>query len=306
MHTLPAHQGPVDTSMPEGQWIDVAGIRTRYHEAGSGEPIVFIYGGNFGTADSTSSSYTWNLNLKPLAHRFRTIALDKLGQGYTDNPRHDGDYTMAAVVRHAAQFLEAMGLPPVHLVGHSRGGYAATRLTLEYPHLVRSLTIVNSGTLGGGVGTNEVVLGGCPYPPGTPEGVRWVYEGYSHNPGVVTQEWVDEVMAVLRTDKHQVAVRKMSGEGLSARQFLPRLAEDKRETLQWLSEGRLQRPTQLIWGYNDRTAEISRGLDLFKRITAHDRHAQLHIINKSGHFPFREHPGEFNRILADFAALHSH
>jgi hypothetical protein len=35
--------------LPEGRWIDVDGIRTRYFEAGTGEPIVFLYGGNFGT-----------------------------------------------------------------------------------------------------------------------------------------------------------------------------------------------------------------------------------------------------------------
>ena len=40
--------------LPEGKWIDVEGIRTRYYEAGSGEPMVFIYGGNFGTGDSAS------------------------------------------------------------------------------------------------------------------------------------------------------------------------------------------------------------------------------------------------------------
>ena len=46
--------------MKEGRWIDVDGIRTRYYEAGSGEPIVFVYGGNFGTGDSASSAYTWS------------------------------------------------------------------------------------------------------------------------------------------------------------------------------------------------------------------------------------------------------
>ena len=51
-----------------------------------------------------------------------------------------------------------MKLPPVHLVGHSRGGYCAARVTLEHHDLVRSLTLVNSGTLSPGVGTNEVVL----------------------------------------------------------------------------------------------------------------------------------------------------
>ena len=60
---------------------------------------------------------------------------------------------MQAVVRHAAGFIRALGLPPVHIVGHSRGAYAAIRLTLENHDLVRSVTIVNTGTLSPGVGT---------------------------------------------------------------------------------------------------------------------------------------------------------
>src|SRR5689334_11218439 len=150
--------------LPDARTIDVAGIKTRYYEAGSGEPIVFIYGGNFGTSDSGSSGYTWNLNQLPLSDRFRTIVFDKVGQGYTDNPLND-NYTMDAVVQHAAGFIRAMKLPPVHVVGHSRGGFAAVRLTLEHHELIKTVTIINSGTLSPGVGTNEVILSKCPFPP---------------------------------------------------------------------------------------------------------------------------------------------
>src|SRR5919106_3419256 len=194
--------------LPEGKWIDIEGIRTRYYEAGSGEPIVFIYGGNFGTADSASSAYTWSENLLPLAQHFHAITFDKAGQGETDNPSND-DYTMAAVVRHAAAFIRALKLPPVHLVGHSRGGYAAARLTLEHHDLVKSLTVVNSGTLSPGIGTNEVVLAKPPYPAGTRECVRWVYQSYSFNPEVVDDEWVDAVMFTLSLPKYQESVRKL-------------------------------------------------------------------------------------------------
>ena len=110
--------------MKEGRWIDVDGIRTRYYDEGSGDPIVFVYGGNFGTSDSASSAYTWSENAPALAQRYRAIVPDKLGHGETDNPQSDAGYTMHAVVQHLAGFLRAMKLPPVHLVGHSRGGYA--------------------------------------------------------------------------------------------------------------------------------------------------------------------------------------
>jgi pimeloyl-ACP methyl ester carboxylesterase len=282
--------------LPEGRWLDVEGIRTRYFEAGTGEPIVFIYGGNFGTGDSASSAYTWSLNLRPLSEHFRAITFDKVGQGETDNPKND-DYTMAAVVRHAGAFLRALKLPPVHLVGHSRGGYAATRLTLEHHDLVKSLTVVNSGTLSPGVGTNEVVLAKPPYPAGTREGVRWVYQNYSFSPNVVTEEWVDAVMATLALPKYQESVRKMTAEKLGTKLFLPQLAREKRETLQWINEGRLQRPVQVVWGFDDRTAVIDRGIELYQLFAKHERRTLFHVINQSGHFPFREHPERFNALM---------
>jgi len=290
--------------MPAARTIDVDGIGTRYYEAGCGETIVFIYGGSFGTSDSASSAHTWNLNLLPLASRFRVIAFDKIGQGFTDNPGDD-DYTMAAVVRHAGAFLRALQLPPVHLVGHSRGGYAAARLTLAHHDLVRSLTLVNSGTLSPGVGTNEVVLARPPFPKGSAECVRWVYRNYSFNPAAVTDAWVAAVLEVLALPKYRESIERVEGARLGATLFLPALAREKRETLQWINEGRLQRPVQIIWGSEDRTAILQRGLDLFHLLARHDRRVQFHAFGQAGHFPFREHPARFNALLGRFVAAHA-
>ena len=38
-------------ALPPAKTIDIEGIKTSYHVAGTGQPIVFIYGGNFGTAE---------------------------------------------------------------------------------------------------------------------------------------------------------------------------------------------------------------------------------------------------------------
>jgi len=51
-------------ALPPAKTIDVDGVETFYHVAGAGEPIVFIYGGNFGSADSASSAHVWNLNCR--------------------------------------------------------------------------------------------------------------------------------------------------------------------------------------------------------------------------------------------------
>jgi pimeloyl-ACP methyl ester carboxylesterase len=289
--------------LPPAQTIDIEGVHTIYHRAGAGEPIVFIYGGNFGTPDSASSAPVWNLNFVPLSKRFDVIALDKLGQGHTGNPLRIEDYTMAAVVRHAAALIKALQLSPAHLVGHSRGGFAATRIALEYPQLVRSLTIVSSGTLSPRVSTNEVALAKVPYPSYTRESARWIYEGYSYDPKKVTDDWIENVFEILSLPKYRESVKKMVDEQAGSRFFAPQLAKQKRETLNWLREGGLQRPTQIIFGRNDPTVAVEGAFDIFNLIGAHQRRTEVHIINQAGHFSYREHPERFNALLGGFVDL---
>ena len=136
------------------KFVDVDGIRTRYFEKGAGEIVVLFHGGSFGSTTSADSADDWDLNFDGLARWFRVFAVDKLGQGYTDNPAND-DYTMDAVVRHAAGTLHALGIAGAHLVGHSRGGYLVCRLTVERPELVKTCTIVGSNTCAPGTGRND-------------------------------------------------------------------------------------------------------------------------------------------------------
>ncbi|SEE71467.1 2-hydroxymuconate semialdehyde hydrolase [Rhizobiales bacterium GAS188] len=301
----PRHSASLDSIFPERKYIDVGGIRTAYHEAGTGpETIVFVYGGNFGGSEAASSAAVWNLNLAPLSKTHRVVVFDKIGQGYTDVPLRDTDYTMAAVVAHAREFIKAMKVPPVHIVGHSRGGFASARLTIESPELVRSLTIVSSGTLSPGVGTNEVTLANPPYPPFSRESARWVYENYCFKPETVTEEWIDIVMDVLSQPGYRQGVKKMVDEKLGVRLFLPDLARYKRETLAWVNEGRLQRPTQIVWGFNDRTVIAERGVEMFNMVSAHERRTSLNIVNEAGHFVYREHPERFNALLDGFVNLY--
>jgi pimeloyl-ACP methyl ester carboxylesterase len=48
-------------------------------------------------------------------------------------------------VAELAEFIAAVNLGPVHLLGHSRGGCVAFHLAREYAHLVKSLTLADPG-----------------------------------------------------------------------------------------------------------------------------------------------------------------
>ena len=285
--------------LTDPKYVDVDGIRTRYFEKGEGEPMVLVHGGHMGTFAADLAD-DWDLNFDALARHYRVYALDKLGMGFTDNPKTDDGYTIQAQTDHVSRFMETLGVGPAHLCGHSRGGYLVTRLALQHPEQCRSCIIVDSGTLSPGAGRNEIVHADPPLPLRSRECHRWVFERYSYSPACVTEGWLDVAVEAAHTPKYEEAVHKMSDEGLLATKFLPDLQRDLEETHRWLLDRGLQRPTLMLWGYDDPTAPLSQGMALMEFLTAKERRTYLHIFNQAGHFCYREHPDAFNAAVRAF------
>jgi 2-hydroxy-6-oxonona-2,4-dienedioate hydrolase len=130
--------------MQNPKFVTLGGVRTRYFEAGTGEDLVLIHGGKFGTF---YSAYHWSLNFDELSKHFHVYAFDKLGMGDTDNPKSDADYTMVAVIEHARAFVQTLGIKNATLAGHSRGALPAARIAVDHPELVKALIIFDSSTL---------------------------------------------------------------------------------------------------------------------------------------------------------------
>jgi pimeloyl-ACP methyl ester carboxylesterase len=106
-----------------------------YELHGQGEPLVFIHGLGSSTRD-------WEAQVPAFAGRYQVLTFDLRGHGRTAKP--PGPYTVPQFADDTAGLLRALELPPAHIVGLSLGGSVAFQLTLAYPALVRTLTIVNS------------------------------------------------------------------------------------------------------------------------------------------------------------------
>ncbi len=287
--------------LSQAKFVDVDGIGTRYFDKGSGETVVLFHGGNFGSHHGADCAADWNLNFDGLAGKCRVIAVDKIGQGYTDNPETDDDYTMARVVSHALGFLDALDLHDCHIVGHSRGAYLTCRMTLENPARIKSNIMVDTNTLGPGQGRNHIVFTDTPKPYLSRESQRWVLENYSWNPKIVTEDWLDELMRVAALPKYLESVRKMLDEGVGDRVFVPTLARQKSDTFDRLMSAGTERPNLIVWGLNDPTATIDQGFGLYEIMVHRERRTEMHVFNHSGHFSYREHPEAFNRLILDYA-----
>lgn len=115
-----------------------SGIRAPYVAAGSGEPLLFVHG-------SLCDYRYWDGQTEALARHFRCISVSLSHYWPTDDASVQTPFSWKAHVAELAEFIAAMHLGPVHLVGHSRGGCVAFHLARDYPHLVKTLTLADPG-----------------------------------------------------------------------------------------------------------------------------------------------------------------
>jgi len=120
----------------------VDGLSTSYLEAGDGDPVVLLHGGEFGV----SAELGWERNIAALAAHYRVLAPDQLGFGRSAKVIDFVD-GRGMRIRHVARFCEVLGIDSAHFVGNSMGAInLLTDTTSETPLLpVRSLGIICGG-----------------------------------------------------------------------------------------------------------------------------------------------------------------
>jgi pimeloyl-ACP methyl ester carboxylesterase len=287
------------------RFVDVDGIRTRYYEGGVGEPLILLHGGHVGFIDSLD---TWSLNLPGLAEQFHVYAVDKIGEGHTDIPKRDEDYTYEATYEHAVKWLEVLGVKQAHILGHSRGGLLAASLAFGVPGLAKSVVVVNSATLApnpddprlqSGQFYSEIDRRTPPGPP-TRESLWVEPEANSYSTEHITEEYITRYLEIALLPAQLEGARKMK-EGLNDKIFMPSLNRNRAEAIRLVEERGMPARTLVVWSRNDRSAPLAEvGLRLYERICARTREAELHVFNEAGHYTYREHPLEFNRLVRNF------
>jgi pimeloyl-ACP methyl ester carboxylesterase len=103
--------------------------------AGQGPPLVFLSG-------LGGDHRAFSVTMRHFGPRFRALALDARDAGQSE--RAEGAYTTADMADDVAAWLQALGLPPAHVVGHSLGGAVAQELALRHPQCVGSLVLAST------------------------------------------------------------------------------------------------------------------------------------------------------------------
>jgi pimeloyl-ACP methyl ester carboxylesterase len=116
--------------------IELDGYRLAWRELGQGEPLLLVHG-------ITTWSFIWEALMPVLARRYRVLALDLLGCGDSSKPL-DQSYALKDHAPRIKRFIDALGLGPLHYVGHDLGGGIGQIMAVRYPGLFLDLCLVNS------------------------------------------------------------------------------------------------------------------------------------------------------------------
>ena len=155
--------------------ILVDGLVTSYLEAGQGDPVVLLHGGEFGV----SAEIGWEKNIAALAPHHRVLAPDMLGFGGSAKVIDFND-GRGMRIRHIARFCDAVGVESAHFVGNSMGAVNLfVDATSGDPLLpARSLVTICGG---GEIQRNEHSAALYDY-DATLSGMRRIVEALFHDP----------------------------------------------------------------------------------------------------------------------------
>jgi pimeloyl-ACP methyl ester carboxylesterase len=193
----------------------------------------------------------------------RLVLLDWPGFGRLR--RLHRDFALEQATNWLAEWLEAVGLSRIDLVGHSMGGYVAACFAARFPELVERLVLVA--------------------PAGIPSG----------------RSLLRHVLALPRASRQHTldSLRLVALDTLRTRFWLTlRIARDLLAADVRPALGAIRAPTLVAWGARDPLLSPAAG-EVF-RSTVPD--CQLVILKETGHLPMIHRPREFSAVVTAFLA----
>jgi pimeloyl-ACP methyl ester carboxylesterase len=271
------------------QHVTVHGHRRAYVRAGSGPALLLLHG-------LGCTHRTWLPVMDALARRYTVIAPDLLGHGESDKPR--ADYSVGGFANGMRDLLTVLGIDRATVVGHSFGGGVAMQFAYQFPERTERLVLVGSGGLGPEVSAaiRAITTTGFHQVMGllTMPGVRHVggagLRALSRTglKGFRDFDEVAEIYESFRDPASRAAIRHVVRAVVDWQGQIVTMADRA-----YLTDAM---PMCVIWGDQDRVIPVShaaRAADLAPK-------ARVEVVPNAGHFPHKDHPERFVKILNDF------
>jgi pimeloyl-ACP methyl ester carboxylesterase len=288
----------MSTSLTPGtHTIELDGVAQRYHVAGSG-PVCLAHPGGPG--------FTWEyLRLPALEERLTMVYVEPLGTGGSGRlAAHPDGYSRARYAQALDGLIEHLGVPKVHLLGHSHGGFVTQYYALNHDDRLAGIVLYDSAPATGGEHFEEALRNLGTFTTknaGNPK-LQDVLDAWAMVPTIADDETFTSVSRRLfpaffadywsRESEFAPALASVNGSFVSGldEHGAPDLIDD-REAL-----ASLKTPALVVVGRHDFICGPRWAAELADLIPD----STQVVLERSGHFGHLEQPAEFTRAVADF------
>jgi len=268
--SIPTPSTPIRASS-----VSIEGIRSPLIEAGAPaatSAAVFLHGNPGSTRD-------WEALVGAVGNFGRAIAFDMPGFGAADKSE-DFDYTVAGYARHLGGLLVALGVRRAHLVMHDFGGPWGLAWAAANPSALASVTCINTGVLPGyrwhylARIWQTPLLGELFMATTTRAGMRMLLK--HGNPRGLPDDYLDHIYQTFDRGTRRAVLKlyrntRHPGAGNQALQSALRP---------------LDLPALVVWGAHDPYIPVA----FAQRQRETFPHAQIVVLDSSGHWPFADDP----------------
>lgn len=264
--------------------IAIDGLATHYLEAGDGDPVILLHGGEFGVC----AEIGWEATIPALAARYHVLAPDMLGFGQSAKVVDFND-GRGMRIRHIARFCDELGTGSAHFVGNSMGAInLLVDATSESPVLpMRSLVAICGG---GEIQRNQHVEALYDYDATLPA-MRRIVEALFHDP----KYSADEAYVARR---YESSIAPGAWEALAAARFRRPGASPPPAPSSQRAYERVAVPALVVEGACDKLLPPGWAKEISDQLPD----GRSAVIEGAGHCPQLERSADVNAVLLEFLA----
>ncbi|MFZ0227675.1 MAG: alpha/beta fold hydrolase [Mycobacterium sp.] len=260
----------------------VDGLATGYLEAGNGDPVILLHGGEFGA----SAEIGWERTIPALAVRYRVLAPDMLGFGQSAKVIDFND-GRGMRIRHVARFCGELAIESAHFIGNSMGAIMLlTDATSDSPVLpMRSMVAICGG---GEIQRNHHMEALYDY-DATPPAMRRIVEALFHDPSYPADD--DYVRR-----RYESSTAPGAWEAVAAARFRRPGAAPPPTPSSRRAYERVSVPTLVVEGACDKLLPPGWAKEIADQIPL----GRSAVVEAAGHCPQIEQPSIVNELLQEF------
>lgn len=234
-----------------------------YQKVGKGKDLILLHGWKQDVS-------TWWPLVDLLKDNFTLWLLDLPGFGKSGNPKKI--WGMEEYTNFVAQFIKDNKLKKPAILGHSFGGSVAIKLASNYPELISKIIL-------------DASSGIRPKPTLTNRLSKSIAKIIKVLPNIFNSK------QLLRTWFYKTIQSDYLEAGDLKETFKKILSQDLTNDAK-----KIPHETLIIWGENDKTVPLKRGLTLYQLI----KNSRIEVMEETGHSPHLKNPILFTNYVKDF------